>query len=93
MRYESTPNLSTGRGATMAVSASVIPFSSRQINITLPEQMVQELETIAGRNGWTMQEIVVKALGLLKVANDAAVSGKRRVIYENGKPVREVVLR
>jgi hypothetical protein len=40
-----------------------------------------------------MQEIVVKALGLLKVANDAAVSGKRLVIYENGKPVREVVLR
>ena len=95
MPYEPVTRASIGiKGESMAMSASVIPFTSRQMNITLPESMATELEAIAGRNGWTMQQLVLNALGLLKLASDAAASRKKLVILDDaGKPVREIVLR
>jgi hypothetical protein len=82
------------KGDSCMAAAQVLPFTSRQLNITLPESMASELEAIAGKNNWSMQELVLNALGLLKLASDTAASRNKLVIADDtGKPLREVVLR
>lgn len=72
-------------------AAQVLPFTSRQLNITLPESMASELEAIAGQNNWTMPELVMNALALLRLASDTAASRNKLVIADaTGKPLREV---
>ena len=75
------------------MAAHVLAFTPRQLNITLPESMASELEAIADKNGWSMEELVSTALGLLKLASDTAASRNKLVIAdESDKPLREVVV-
>jgi hypothetical protein len=65
----------------------------RRLNINLPTSIANDLETLAQKSGRSMTEVVRNALGLVKIANDAADSNQKLVITDaKGKPVREIVL-
>ena len=65
----------------------------RRLNINLPTSIANDLEALAQKSGRSMTEVVRNALGLVQIANDAAVSNQKLMITdEKGKPVKEIVL-
>ncbi len=65
----------------------------RRLNINLPTSIANDLEALAQKSGRSMTEVVRNALGLVKIASDAADNNQKLVITdEKGKPVKEIVL-
>jgi hypothetical protein len=70
-----------------------MPYS-RQVNITLPETMINELGEISSRMQRSMEQVVLIALGLLKIAFDAPKNHQRLMLTdESGKPIKEISIR
>ncbi len=65
----------------------------RRLNINLPTSIANDLEALSQKSGRSMTEVVRNALGLVKIANDAADSNQKLVITDaKGKPLKEIVL-
>jgi hypothetical protein len=92
MHYDSS-RVKPGEGVSPMASVAFIPSPSRQLDITLPENVMQELEEIATRNNRSVDELVMDALGLLKIASDAALNRQRlAVLDDNGKVLKQIVV-
>src|ERR1700693_3700651 len=70
-----------------------MPVAERQLNINLPENMLNELEKVAKDSGLTMAEVVQTALALVKIASDANNNKQRLMVADqNGRPIKEINL-
>jgi hypothetical protein len=65
--------------------------ASRQLNISLPENVLKELETIAERS--SMEEVIRTALALVKIASDASDNKQKLLIADqSGRTIKEIVI-
>lgn len=86
------------QNAATGIRGSSIPERSetpgvRRLNINLPTSIANDLEALSQKTGRSMTEVVRNALGLVKIASDAADNNQKLVITDaKGKPVKEIVL-
>lgn len=72
-------------------AVAFIPSPERQLEMTLPENVMNELEEIARRNKRTVDELFLDAFGLLKIASDAAQNQQKLVVTDsNGKVLKRI---
>jgi hypothetical protein len=65
----------------------------RQLNITVPENVAEELEAMALHSAGGMAGIMQAAFALVKIASDAKKNKQKLVVADqNGKPLQEIVL-
>jgi metal-responsive CopG/Arc/MetJ family transcriptional regulator len=68
-------------------------IAERQLNINLPENMLDELEKIAKESNLSMAEVVQTALALVKIASDANHNKQRLVVADqNGRAIKQINL-
>jgi hypothetical protein len=65
--------------------------TTRQLNINLPENMLKELQDMA-RNS-SMEDVVRRALVLVKIASDATENKQKLLIADqSGRTIKEIIL-
>ena len=68
-------------------------LKTRRLNINLPAQMANDLETLAANSGKSMTEVIRNALGLVKLAQEVADKNQKLLIADsNDKPLKEIVI-
>lgn len=63
-------------------SVAFIPSPERQVLITLPDNVMNELLEMARRNKRPVDDLFLDAFGLLKIASDAAQNKQKLVVTD-----------
>ena len=67
--------------------------TTRRLSLNLSDSVYSELASLAKERRSSMTEIVRLALGLVRIAIQAAKKGQRLVVTtDDGQPVKEIVL-
>jgi len=65
--------------------------TSRQLNINLPENILNELQEMARKS--SMEDVVKKALVLIKIATDVSDNKQKLLIADQtGRTIKEIIL-
>jgi hypothetical protein len=78
--------------ATRATASTRASTGTRRLNINLPASVLDDVEVLAKEAGRTMTDFVRLALGLAKLALEAAKEGQSLYIGKDGKALREIII-
>ena len=72
-------------------SVAFIPAPERQVLVTLPDNVMNELQEIAKRNNRQVEDLFLDAFGLLKIASDAALNNQKIIVTDaRGKVLKRI---
>ena len=68
-------------------------MSDYRVSVNLPNDVVDVLKELAGKNGITMTEVLRKAILTEKLLSDEAERGNKILIEDKDKRLRQIILR